>query len=479
MSSTILSKKFAGIRERLTLVYSTLFGLFICLFAYFSIGHLNETSRKDFDAALLNFAIDASDSLYEEDKITRLPGLKEVDKLKLRPFPLESTTFVVRDSKGDILAEDPTKTILIPFEKNIADRPNYTHRFLTILKKDEKFRAINLKLKKVDDPSDYFILQVAVPLSYVIDQERKLFALTGIVIILLIFLSSFVSYIIAGSALAPIKLLTETASHIVVKNLSKRVPDIKTGDEVEDLTQSFNELLERLQRSFEAQEHFVANASHQLNTPLAIIKGELDVLEQRERSLDEYRKFNKSLREEVERLIDLVKNMLMIARIEAGQEDSFRLHPMRLDEALIGTISRLTPKAKDKKVSVKFYISEELNTEELIINGERQLISSMFENLLDNAIKYTPEESTVSIEILKEEFLSVRICDEGPGMKLLEFQNILNKRFRRGSMTLMPGTGIGLSIAQKIALHHKAEIHYKKLKPQGSEFSVVFTPESK
>src|SRR5690606_35993502 len=152
-----------------------------------------------------------------------------------------------------------------------------------------------------------------------------------------------------------------------------RVPVAKTGDEVEELSKTFDNLLERLEKSFKAQENFVGNASHQLNTPLSIIKGELDVLESKPRSKEEHAKFLASLREEIERLIDLVKKMLLISRVESGLE-KFEFQPIRLDDLLLTTSSRLRIKARENKVSVKFNIDENLNPLELEIPGERQLL---------------------------------------------------------------------------------------------------------
>jgi signal transduction histidine kinase len=137
--------------------------------------------------------------------------------------------------------------------------------------------------------------------------------------------------VVAGNALSPVQSLAEMVNKIAATNLSLRIKSPDTEDEISNLAHTFNMLLERLETAFKAQEHFVANASHQLNTPLSIIKGELEVLESKSRSPEEIEKFHRSLKEELERLINLVKNLLMIARVEAGQEDFVYL-PQRVDE---------------------------------------------------------------------------------------------------------------------------------------------------
>ena len=475
MSFISLNKSLRGIRFRLTLVYSTLFGLFICIFAYILTTQFTRTIEDDFNSALLNFAIDVSDQVKIESNVFPPPlHLTKKSLKKHFPFIRSGTYFSLRNLNGDILQESRSHQPEIPYNPELGQDEFYTHRFQTIQNKKNTFRAVNLKI--FADDENPLILQVATPTTKIEEQENRIILINLITIPLLILISSLASYIIAGNALSPIKLLTETTNRIAAQNLSLRVPVIETGDEVEELSKTLNTLLERLQKAFEAQDHFVSNASHQLNTPLAIIKGELDVLEAKIRTPEDHQKFHKSLREEVERLIELVKNMLLISRVEAGKEN-FVFRPQRLDEILMGIISRLNPKARDKKIQIRFNISEELSEkDEISIQGEKQLLDSLFENILDNAIKYGPDGSVVTITMEgKENRTIVSIQDEGPGITPQEFEKILSKRFQRGTRVIMPGTGIGLSIAFKIAEHHQAQISYEKLRTQGSRFTIGFT----
>lgn len=475
MSFTILIKAFKGIRFRVTLIYSLLFGLFICLFAFILTRHFFICTQENFDSALLNYTIDLSKHIES----TSLSGqLSKQDEKKHFPFIPQDTFYLMRSLDGMIISSGPGNIgdQKIPWDKGIIEPKQYTHHFLNHQKGDTKYRAINLKV--ANGMGREFILQVATP-SLILDaQENRILLLNFTLIPLLMLITIVVSYILAGRALAPIKVVTEMVNNIAATNLSLRIPEFQTGDEFQNLSVTFNGLLERLQKSFEAQEHFVANVSHQLNTPLAIIKGELNVLASKHRTMEEHQKFNKSLREELDRMIELVKNLLLIARIEAGQEDSFRMRPLRMDDLLISTISRMKLKAKDKRITIRLNMTDEIEIDDLVIEGERQLLDSMFENLLDNAIKYSPEDSVVSVDISKKENIAVSIKDEGPGIKAAELKNILNKRFHRGSMTLLPGTGIGLSISNKIAQHHKAVISYEKLQPQGSLFTVHFAKQN-
>lgn len=472
MFSTKWSKLFNGIRFRLTIVYATLFGLFICAFAYLTTTESFQAGREDFDSSLINYAIDLSDYLTVDEAgihiAFKVPG-SEIRKAF--PFTLNETYYSLRTIDGKFLAKGPKVFPFdaIPYNSSLPLKQDYTHRLLTFSNGADVYRAVNLKI--TGNSGREMILQVATLFNSIRDRERNQLIIIIVMLPVLLLISSIASYLIAGNALNPIKSLTDTANNIAAKNLSQRVPNVNTGDEIEELSKTLNNLLMRLEKSFKGQEHFVANASHQLNTPLAIIKGELDVLQTKQRTLQEYDKFHTSLREEIERLIELVKNLLLISRVESGQEN-FIFNTLRLDELLLSVVTRLQSKAREKKITIRFDIDETMDVE---VSGEKQLLDSLFENLIDNAIKYSPESSIIHLSMRKGDAnLEVWIRDEGPGISEQEMEDILNKRFRRGSSYQLPGTGIGLSIAHQIAEYHHARIIYRKLS-DGSLFIVRFS----
>ncbi|MFP5385995.1 MAG: ATP-binding protein [Bacteriovoracia bacterium] len=478
MSSTRWNSIFKGIRFRLTFVYSSLFGIFILAFAYITSLQHFQSDRQDFDSGLFNYAIDLSEYLYIDESGLKIDfKLPESEVLKAFPFLLKQTYYNVRNYEGKILAKSHKIFSIgeIPFDPSLPKEKDYTYRYFNFKKDGEVFRGLNMKI--INERGKEMILQVATSQEALIERERNHLLITMTVVIFLIMASSFFSYLIAGRALLPIKSLTDAANKIAAQNLSLRVPDVNTGDEVEELAKTLNKLLDGLEKSWEAQENFVANASHQLNTPLAIIKGELDVLESRPRTPEENARFHVSLREELERLIDLVKKMLMISRVESGLETSFSLSWVRLDDLLLTTSGRLRSKAKEKKINLRFNIDENISSQDLEVLGEKQLLDTVFENIIENAIKYSPPKSTVFLDIKKiNDHTEVWIQDEGPGIMEEEFKKKLTTRFERGPGPNIPGTGIGLPIAHKIAQLHKARITYKKRTPTGSLFMVTFPP---
>lgn len=468
---------FKGIRFRLTFVYSTLFGLFICVFAYVLLKQNLQFARQTFDSALFNFAIDISAQIEKTDfpleKNFRIPK-RELEKEF--PFTLQETYYIVKSLNGEELlrgGNEIHRVRDIPYSSELAHEEDYTHRFLDLTEDGEEYRAVNMKVTSANER--VMILQVLTPTSLLHEESERDLAVILFLIPTLILVSSILSYILAGNALIPIRELIKTTQSIAATNLSQRVPEPETGDEISELASTFNTLLGRLEKSWKAQENFVANASHQLNTPLAIIKGELDVLESKERSLEEHEKFRKSLREELLRLTALVQQMLLISRVEAGLE-SFNLRPVRIDEVLLSVTSRLTNRAREKKITIRFNM-EEFEEDLLEIMGERQLLECLFENLVENAIKYSPRETVLSIGIKgNNNSLIVEIQDEGDGMEPEDFLKIIHSRFQRASQ-IMPGTGIGLSIANQISEFHRAELIYNRLS-SGSLFQVKFPKKS-
>ena len=461
-----------GIRSRLTLVYSILYGIFISIFVYLITSDSIHQLEEDFDKSLINYALDISNNItIDESSLKPTVILTKSDLAKKLPFSASDSTFSVRTLQGLIVYNSSNMNIDLPYYPELGSKPEYTHKIRNLEFNGQPYRAINVKIfTKNGTP---YIIQLATPSNLLIEQTQRMVSYRYLVIPIQIIVGAFISYFIAGLALRPVRQLTYVANNIAAKNLSERVPEMDTGDEIEELSRTLNNLLNRLEVSFKAQEHFVANASHQLNTPLSIIKGELHLLTSRDRTQKEILEFHSSMKDEIDRLIGLVKNMLLISRVEAGIE-KFNIKPVRIDEILLNTTSRLDPKAKDKKLTIRFDI-EDHGDQDFLVLGDRQLLDSLFENLLDNAIKYSFESSTVKIILKKtDESVLVTIQDFGPGIPEELVGQVFTTRFSRGNSTAIPGNGIGLSIAQQIAQLHNAKITHTPGVPNGSIFEVYF-----
>lgn len=191
----------------------------------------------------------------------------------------------------------------------------------------------------------------------------------------------------------PVAAIIDKANHLSASKLSERLPVPLANDEIRQLSLTLNRLLERLQRAFESQERFLADASHQLRTPLAIIRGELDVFKTRPRTQAEISEFLASGSQELEHLSKMVDDLLLLARVDSGA-GTLVIEKIRVDEVLLEVSSRLEPIAKQKDIRIRFdlrpWISDK-NPNPFEITGDRDLVRSLFQSILENAIQHSPK----------------------------------------------------------------------------------------
>jgi signal transduction histidine kinase len=259
-----------------------------------------------------------------------------------------------------------------------------------------------------------------------------------------------------------------------VGNLNERIPVPEAEDEIRELAVTFNGLLERLDKAFASQDRFVANASHQLRTPLTILKGELDVLRRSEAGPDEIRRVLDSVGGEINRLIQLVQDLLLLARLDAGR-DTISFSPVRVDEVLLRVVARMQKLAQHKNVQVTTQFSAEEAGSELdaVVLGDDELLDSMFENFIENAIKYSPNGSVVDLAMrVMARQIEIKVSDSGPGIPEDLRQKIFERFSRVQPSNIVPGSGLGLAIAAEIANLHNVKIDLTT-GPQGSKFHLI------
>jgi signal transduction histidine kinase len=305
------------------------------------------------------------------------------------------------------------------------------------------------------------ILQVAVPLDLPHQEQRDLllFFFVGIPVFLLI--AGAAGIWMSKRALKPVHDITLKAGAITgVGNLRERIPVPEAQDEIFELAETFNRLLDRLDKAFASQDRFVANASHQLRTPLTIMKGELDLLRKGAPSLEAAQATLDSVSGEINRLIQLVQDLLLLARLDAGR-DTISFTSARLDEVLMKVVSRLQKLALMKHVQITTqFVSQPTGSElEGEVLGDEELLDSMFENFIENAIKYSP--AGTSVDLVMTVFpasVQVRLRDAGPGVPPELRQKIFERFTRVQPSHIVPGSGLGLSIAAEIARLHDVQI---------------------
>jgi len=314
------------------------------------------------------------------------------------------------------------------------------------------------------------VVQVAQSLDDVRDTLQKLLVTLLVSVPILVTVAGISGYFLAARALAPIDQITLTARRISAEDLSARLNIPVTNDEVGRLTQTLNDMLARLNDSFQRERQFTNDASHELRTPLTAMQAILGMIREKRRTPEEYEQALDDLNEETDRLRTLVENLLKLARDDKQKSNLFE--KVNLSMLLKDVSDSLRPLAEAKKLSLNCEISENL-----IVLGDSDELIRLFVNLLDNAIKYT-ERGGISISANdNEKSVVIQVADTGIGIPAEHIPHIFDRFYRvEGSRTLR-GAGLGLAIAKEIVRAHHGEIEVRSKIEQGTVF-VVSLPQN-
>lgn len=473
-----------GIRRRLALLYLSIFAAGLSVFCALLFQYFQRIQIQAFDTTLYNFAVDISSNL-EMDFVGRLfvvnSNVSEAGKLF--PFHLGGSFLEIRDSRGKVLLHSRSlKERNLPLDAKTLRRVRVERAMFQTIRADSiglpshapDFRLLTFWAQH-KDWREPLILLVAVPLDLPRQERRDLLLFFLIAIPTFLVVAGVAGMWMSKRALLPVHQMTQKALSITgVEKLQERIPVPEAHDEIRELAETFNGLLDRLDRAFASQDRFVSNASHQLKTPLTILKGELDLLRKSSASKEEISTTLDSVGSEINRLIQLVQDLLLLARLEAGK-DTIALVPVRLDDVLMQSVSRMQKLAKNKRVQITTHFTAESPASELDVEilADEELLDSMLENFIENAVKYAPEESIV--EIVMRTFMDkvqLFVRDQGPGVPL-ELKPTMFERFTRGEPSnIIPGSGLGLSIASEIARLHNVQI---EMSPRVGEKGTVIT----
>lgn len=287
-------------------------------------------------------------------------------------------------------------------------------------------------------------------------------------------------YVLARKSLAPVTSMSTKARQISVETLDERIVVANERDELGFLAMTLNELLERLQRAFESQRRFMAEASHELRTPVAIIQGEADVaLTRTDRSPDEYRESIVIMQGAALGLTRIVQNLFLLARTDAG---NYPIQKSRfyIDEVIASCAHSMRSLAAAKDIELTCAA-----TSDPVIVADEDLIHRMLLNLIDNAVKFTPPGGHVDIRSRRSgNDVAISIHDSGPGVALDDQSRIFERFFRadrsrRRGVTAgtARGAGLGLPIARWIAETHGGALVLERSTSGGSTFLVSLPAE--
>lgn len=282
-------------------------------------------------------------------------------------------------------------------------------------------------------------------------------------------------YLLAARALAPIGEMGRRAREISAANLHERLPGADARDELGGLAGVINGLLERVEDAFARQRQLVADASHELRTPVAVVRAEAEVaLSQRTRPEDEYRHALRVVRDASQRMSRMVDDLFLLARSD-GRPTPIQREPLYLDELVEDTVRVLRTLAAQREVRL------ELDTvTDVPVSGDPELLARLLLNVIENAVKYSPPGSIVSVRLDRDSRAAqVVVADQGPGIPAEARARVFERFFRAVPASAGPGApppsgaGLGLAIARWVAEVHGGSLVLAHSSPWGSEFRVT------
>ena len=283
-------------------------------------------------------------------------------------------------------------------------------------------------------------------------------------------LASLIGWFLASLALRPVGKMIREARQMSESRLHQRIEVPKTGDELQKLGVTFNEMLDRFERGFKRLRQFSAAASHELRTPLTVMKGEMELALRKSRTDEEYERVLRNQLNVVNDMAHVVGQLLAVAHAEDG-ELAVNWEAVELGDLIRSVVRTYGAMALQRKVSLDVSAPDPV-----CIQGERRLLERLICNLLENAIKHTPPEGQVTLEAIQrggQSFLTVK--DTGKGISAEELPKVFDRFFsRQHSPDGIPSTGIGLGLCRWIAEVHKGKIDVASLPGHGAEFTISF-----
>jgi len=390
-------------------------------------------------------------------------------KSEIKTLNLKNDYISVANTQGHALlvSNNFTQKINSLFRKQF---PSFSREvsYKSLLNDKFKLRAIALP---VSYHRSQLVIEVGTPLEPVLKILNKILVFIIASVIVVLVLTSFIGSIFARDALKPVLAVANLADNITHKDLTARIGEQQVDAEMKHLVHSFNGMIYRLEQSFNHISEFSSHVAHELKTPLAIIKGEIELVLEGDENPEEYKNVLEKCLEETDRTIRVIKDILLLARFDY-KPDVFKFEKFKLIQFLEEIYEHSQVFASSKNIEVKL----DAPKKNIFVNGDRVHLRRLFLNLITNAVKFTPRKGEIGISIrVKDSKAYVDISDTGEGVSSADLSKIFNKffRVRKDEQTAEPGTGLGLSIALSIAKAHKGDIKVKSRLHEGTTFTVI------
>ncbi len=477
--------KFSSIKFKITVLYVLILGGILIIYRGALFISLYRSLYSHVDATLqlkaeeIAFAISSGLSAEKADADALVSAVKGVtpriellknsqdDAAQAASYPANDELYVcVLDSAGRLIyvTENIPEQIKAVFYKSNWQR----NQIYNLHHQNHALRFIRRTVSRGGDGAYILFAGVDIERIHNLLTSRLKQNLIGLSIVLV--LASLIGRLFIIRILNPVMDIAITARGISYKDLRRRLKTERMDEEMRFLADSFNDMLGRLENSFQYMSDFTAYATHELKTPLAIIRGEAELALERDRSVKEYKSAMEEVLAEAERMLVTIDQLLLLTRLEF-KKDAFKSEEFELTEFLGEICEQAKLLAAKKKITVNCSFP----AGPLYIKGDKLTLRRLFFNILDNAMKFNSEGGRIDLKLeLSGNDAHILIADTGRGIPQEELPNLFRKfyRTRQPQAKEIPGSGLGLSICQSIAKAHGGQVTVSSRYGEGSVFTV-------
>jgi two-component system sensor histidine kinase ArlS len=447
-----------NIRQRIVVIFILFFIVLMVAYIVFVLGSYNVYREQSYygrlkqNAGYLSYKIilaSTSNQSIQDVFVSENVGLFRL---------LPSQGIIILDPKNDTL-----------YAYNPLTFPNYTLTQLRRLKdatanqNDTQFIAFEY----LEKGKQYMVLAHGYNEAGIerLNMLRKYSLYYVLAVSLLI---AIIGYYYSGYVLRPLRLMLQTIDEIADNNLHKRIKTSDSNDELDKLAHNFNEMLDRIQNSFELEKRFVANTSHEYRTPLTAIKGQIDVALMNERTTEYYKRLLNSINDDIDRLVGLQTALSDLVKAKRQpNKDNFKYVPF------IEIAAEAKSYAQDAhpNYTIELYVNDyPENIDKSIVHADPMLMQSAIINLIDNACKFSNNKTARVVITFHESYIQLKVSDEGTGISTHDLPHIFDPFYRSADRATTKGYGIGLSLVKRIAEIHQITIDVESQEGIGTIF---------
>jgi signal transduction histidine kinase len=484
---------FRSFKSRLALGYAFIMTIFLAGFSFLMYAELSRTLYRDVERSMYAEGQSIQEGIgafFQERRDSKFIVPPKVEKGTL-VFPVEFQAEITRairewEKKQRRVTRSLFLVRIIGLDRFLITSnlggwerdilfPDY-ERDSVLMEKGDSYQTIHFEKNPIRlyyhlarfQGRPFFIIQVAKPLYEIEKTLTRLGLIIAVIIPLGVALACFAGWFLAKRFLSPVDRMIQQARKITAAYLQSRLPRTFMRDELDRLAETLNEMIDRLEASTRAVQEFSSNVSHEFKTPLAIIRGEIDLALRRARSQEDLQKTIGVISEEVNGLIRLVDDLMFLVRNDAKQ-----LSLQKKDLSLVPILEQVLELYHERALQANIELMLEAPAAAKVF-GDEIYLKRLFTNLLDNALKFTEPNGKVIVRVgmSKPDKVTVNVEDTGVGIDPGILEKLGTRFYRTDQARSKEGAGLGLSIVKAICVAHQGVLWFESLPNRGTRVFV-------